>query len=152
METNQLLQQLGIRAGESVLADIHYVLTGRYKGQWSVTYRGIVVAHVAEAVLTGGVTARVNEVARQRVICGKHGNPICSHPSKDGHKRHGKRSVHAKFRGLWCPGQTAPPTANRISYNPYYSGSFHRYDKRTRGASVLSAPRVIFGRGGIAYI
>jgi len=155
METNQLLQQLGIRAGESVLADIHYVLTGRYKGQWSITVRGKVVAHLAEAVLTGGVVARVNEVARQRVICGirGNGNPICSHPSKDGtHDSHGHRSVHAKFRGQWCPGETAPPTANRISYNPHVSGTFHRYDGRTRGASVLSAPRVIFGRGGIAYI
>ena len=105
METNQLLQQLGIRAGESVLADIHYVLTGRYKGQWSITVRGKVVAHLAEAVLTGGVVARVNEVARQRVICGirGNGNPICSHPSKDGTHDTGIAQSMRSFAGNGAP-------------------------------------------------
>jgi hypothetical protein len=139
METNQLLQQLGISAGESIPVRVHYCLRGRHKGQWSITdyrpgHKRLVLCHVSEAVLTGNCRFLVSEASRQRVL-GKQ----C-------------RQVHAWVSGLWCPGQTAPPTANRISYNPYYSGTFHRYDGRTRGASVLSAPRVIFGRGGIAYI
>src|SRR5262249_21845520 len=74
------------------------------RGDWSVTVSGKVVAHVREVVLAG-VTFRVREGARQRVLARK-----C-------------REVQA-----WCEGVLAALPSGLgetpITYNPYRAGAF----------------------------
>jgi hypothetical protein len=82
------------------------------RGDWSVTVRGRVVAHVP-AITLANVTFKVSEARRQAVI-----------------KQHA-REVHA-----WCEGTIAAPLPAAmprvaITYNPFRCGSFHRRDNGT---------------------
>jgi hypothetical protein len=116
---------------------IHYCLTGSHKGQWSVTDRRPgqprrVIAHVSEAVLHGA-TFHVSETQRQWVL---------TH----------HRQVHAVVLGMWTPQETASPTPQRITYNPYEAPTFtHITADGTRGTAIHSADRVVFSHGR-AYV
>jgi hypothetical protein len=114
-------------------ASIHYCLSGRHKGLWSVTDRrgansptnGKVITHVDHAVLHGA-TFKVSEASRQTVI------------------RMGRRSVHARVHGEVDLAERGTTTAVSAHYNPWRSGHF---TLSTVGhAPIHSAPKVIFDK------
>lgn len=94
-----------------------------HRGDWSISVKGKVVAHVPEIVLAN-VTFKIRETARQRVIARK-----C-------------REVHA-----WAEGEVAlAPTHGAptpISYNPYRAATFVA---RETGEPVLACDFVHFTR------
>ena len=99
---------------------------------WSVVAlegerKGRVIAHESHVTLTD-CTFKVSETQRQRVIRDK-----C-------------RSVHAYVVGHWEGGKSnathAPVGAQRFTYNPYRSGSFHVAGNVSR--EVKTAARVWF--------
>ena len=97
------------------------------RGDWSISAGGRVVAHVAEIILAG-VTFRVREGARQRVLA-----------------RH-YREVHA-----WAEGEPAgglPPglAAREVCYSPYRGPSFTTRD----GDPVTACQFVHFTVDGIS--
>ena len=79
------------------------------RGDWSVTVRGKVVAHVPSVTLAN-VTFKVSEKRRLAVI-----------------------AMHAREVHAWCEGTIAAPLPASmprvpITYNPFRCGSFHRRD------------------------
>ena len=100
-----------------------------HRGDWSVTVRGRVVAHVAEIVLSD-VSFKVRESARQQVIARR-----C-------------RQVHAWGEGTVVA--SAPDEARvAITYNPYRAATFTRRDE---GSAVSHCAAVHFtaGDGAVA--
>jgi len=102
---------------------------------WSITdqrrgHKRLVIDHLRETVLYDAVF-KVSEAQRQTVLQ-KH----C-------------RSVHARVHGRWAQSDTASIVGlRRVTYNPYRFGYFHLLD----GTPVYTAPRVVFGADGHAYI
>jgi hypothetical protein len=100
-----------------------------HKRRWSIK-DGKSRVHHADAVALAGVSFRVSEKARQRVIAGR-----C-------------REVHAYAAGALVQADAAPAGAVLVSYNPYRSGSFYRKDD---GRDVHAAELVVFLPGGQAW-
>ena len=92
-----------------------------HRGDWSITFKGKVVAHMPEIVLAN-VTFKIRETARQRVIAKR-----C-------------REVHAWAEGeiALAPARGAPTP---ISYNPYHDATFVA---RETGEPVLACKFVHF--------
>jgi hypothetical protein len=74
-----------------------------HRGDWSVTQKGRVIAHLPELVLAD-VTFRVSEATRQRVL------------------RKRQRAVHAWAEGTVV--DAAPDCSVSVTYNPYRCASF----------------------------
>ncbi len=97
------------------------------RGDWSVSIKGKVVAHVATIALSD-CTFKVSEARRQAVI------------------RAHCREVHAWTIGTIA---AAPSAGNAvpITYNPFRAAYFHRCDD---GAEVTRCEAIHFIGGGIA--
>jgi hypothetical protein len=118
-----------------VRASIHFNLRTHL---WSVIdrrpkHRQVVIATERAAVIYGAV-CKVSESSRQ-IVLQKH----C-------------RSVHARIWGEWTKGETVSPAGLRpLQYNPYRAGCFHVFESGNL-IPIHSAPRVVFGADGHAYI
>ena len=114
---------------------IHYILKGRYKGQWSIVDRvsgstyGKVIARQTRVVLHGA-DFRVSAKRRAVVIVKK-----C-------------REVHARMWGLCDLSERRDPTGTSVHYNPYRAPTFTLVD----GTPVHAARTVIFHSDGRCYI
>ena len=114
---------------------IHYILKGRYKGQWSIVDRAPgsamynkVIARQTRVVLHGA-DFRVSETRRQWVIAN------C-------------REVHARVWGLCDLSERRDPTGTSVHYSPYRAPTFTLVD----GTPVHAARTVIFHSDGRCYI
>lgn len=104
-----------------------------HKDRWSIQARRegrwVVVAHAAAVSLTD-CTAVVSEAGRQRVL------------------DRGSKVVHAFVQGRLRPTYTPPgPYCERLSYNPYRSGSFE-----CAGEPIAGAFATTFDLSGRAWI
>lgn len=93
-----------------------------HRGDWSISLKGKVVAHVPEIVLAN-VTFKIRETARQRVIARK-----C-------------REVHCWAEGEIALAYPAGLEALPITYSPYRAPTF---TARATGAPVTSCQFVYF--------
>jgi hypothetical protein len=96
----------------------------KYKGLFSVQFEGLVVAHLATVQLVG-VTFKVTETGRQRVLASR------------------QKNVHAYAIGTFTAAQQ-PSATEPISYDPYHAGHFYR----TEGQEpIYSAAAVLLNNG-----
>ena len=93
-------------------------------GLFSVQFGGLVVAHLATVQLVG-VTFKVTETARQRVLTQR------------------QKNVHAYAIGTFSSAQQ-PSATEPISYNPYHAGHFFRVQDQ---APIHSATAVVLTQG-----
>ena len=93
-------------------------------GLFSVQFGGLLVAHLATVQLVG-VTFKVTETARQRVLTQR------------------QKNVHAYAIGTFSSAQQ-PSATEPISYNPYHAGHFFRVQDQ---APIHSATAVVLTQG-----
>jgi phage tail sheath gpL-like len=98
------------------------------KGCWSIIHAGSKVRHADAAALVG-VRFVVQRGGLARV------------------RSSGVRAVHAYATGTWVEPGPVPPSAVRVTYNPFRAETFHTDD----GRPVTAAERVWFHTDGSAY-
>ena len=124
---------------------VHYALTGRHAGRWSISRGGKVVAN-ADAVVLSDTRTVISEKMRQRV----------SHPKNCGcSTKCGRRTVHAWIEGTLtavdCSDETwfrdAVTSLPVVSYNPRRSNSFYFVDD---AEPFNASSRVYFHAGAVS--